>query len=126
MPLLTPFPGEGNDIRSTLAHHLGDVEGTVGLIGDGDRAVDCLSLHLQTHKVRFISSQYCILGLLITKPFLCATGIDKSPPSYLLWVAEHVAFRTRNPQLQNTSLLLKKSTQEHYDPKMVITATAET
>uniref|UniRef100_A0A3P8T2E4 Uncharacterized protein n=1 Tax=Amphiprion percula TaxID=161767 RepID=A0A3P8T2E4_AMPPE len=48
---LTPFPSESNDISGTLAHHLGDVEGTVGLIGYGDRAVYCLSLHLQIYTV---------------------------------------------------------------------------
>lgn len=45
--VVTLFPGEGNDISSTLAHHFGDIERTVGLIGYGDRAVDSLSLHLQ-------------------------------------------------------------------------------
>lgn len=54
--LFTPFPGKGDDISSALAHHLGDVEGTVGLIGYGDRAIDCLGLHLQTHRVRFMGS----------------------------------------------------------------------
>ena len=53
--LLTPFPGKSNDISSTLAHHLGDVEWTVGLIGYSDRAIDCLGLHLQTHKSRGVN-----------------------------------------------------------------------
>ena len=104
MSFLTPFPGEGNDISSTLAHHLGDVEGTVGLIGDGNRAVDCLGLHLQTHRVRFISNQNCAYHKTF---YLFSTCIDKSPPSHLLWAAEHVALRARDPQIQNTSLLLK-------------------
>lgn len=43
---LTLFPSESNDVRRTLAHHLGDVQGAVGLIGYGDGAVNCLSLHL--------------------------------------------------------------------------------
>lgn len=50
----TLFPGEGDDISGALAHHLGDVEGAVGLIGYGDGTVDCLGLHLPKH--RLISS----------------------------------------------------------------------
>lgn len=53
--LRTLFPGKGNDICGTLAHHFGDIEGAICLIGYGDGAVDGLSLHLKMHKARFIS-----------------------------------------------------------------------
>lgn len=43
---LTLFPGLSNDISSTFAHHLGDVQGTVGLVGNGDGSVHSLCLHL--------------------------------------------------------------------------------
>jgi hypothetical protein len=44
---LTLLPGLSDDISSTLAHHLGDVEGTISLIGYCHRAVDSLRLHLK-------------------------------------------------------------------------------
>ena len=44
--VLTLFPGLGDDISSTLAHHLGDVKRTVGLIGYRHGPVHCLRLHL--------------------------------------------------------------------------------
>lgn len=44
---LTLFPGLGDDFGRTLAHHLGDVQGAVGLVGDGNRAVHGFGLHLQ-------------------------------------------------------------------------------
>lgn len=43
---LTLLPGLGNDISGRLAHHLGDVERAVGLLGDGDGPVHRLCLHL--------------------------------------------------------------------------------
>lgn len=44
---LTLFPGLGDDFRCALAHHLGDVQGAVGLVGDGDGTVHGFSLDLQ-------------------------------------------------------------------------------
>lgn len=43
---LTLLPGLSDDIGGALAHHLGDVERAVGLIGHGHRAVHGLRLHL--------------------------------------------------------------------------------
>jgi len=70
LSILTPFPSEGNDISGALAHHLGDVEGTVGLIGYSDRAIDCLSLYLQTMTDRNTAkssahTQACLLLLTV-------------------------------------------------------------
>lgn len=48
----TFFPGLGDDISSTLAHHLGDVKRAVGLIGHSYGPVDRLSLHLH-HESRY-------------------------------------------------------------------------
>lgn len=62
--LRTLFPGKGNDICGTLAHHFGDIEGAVCLIGYGDGTVDGLSLHLKMHKARFISCHIYKLTLL--------------------------------------------------------------
>ncbi len=73
--LLTSLPSKRNNISSTLAHHLGDVEGTVGLIGDGDGAIDSLSLHLQTQEERFISSLVSVLPAEdVEKPVLHLTS----------------------------------------------------
>lgn len=44
---LTLFPGLGDNFRCALAHHLGDVQGAVGLVGDGDGTVHGFSLDLQ-------------------------------------------------------------------------------
>lgn len=46
LSFLTLFPGVGDDVGGALAHHLGDVERAVGLIGHGDGAVHRLRLHL--------------------------------------------------------------------------------
>lgn len=43
---LTLLPGLGDDVSRTLAHHFGDVQGAVGLIGNGDGAVHSFSLDL--------------------------------------------------------------------------------
>lgn len=44
---LTLFSGESDDVCSTFAHHLGDVERTVGLVGYSDSTIDRFGLHLQ-------------------------------------------------------------------------------
>lgn len=45
---LTLFSGESDDVCSTFAHHLGDVERTVGLVGYSDSTIDRFGLHLQS------------------------------------------------------------------------------
>jgi len=44
---LTLFPGLGDDFSRALAHHLGDVQGAVGLVGNGNRAIHGFGLDLQ-------------------------------------------------------------------------------
>lgn len=77
MSPLTPFPGKSYDIGSALAHHLGDVERTVGLIGYGDRAIDCLGLHLQTHRARFMVTA---LALWQPRSQLLGSQVSVLPP----------------------------------------------
>lgn len=48
---LTFLPGLSNDISSTFAHHLGDVQRAVGLICHSHRAVYSLSLHLVNRRL---------------------------------------------------------------------------
>lgn len=43
---LTLLPRLGDDFSRTLAHHLGDIQGAVGLIGNGDGPVHSFSLDL--------------------------------------------------------------------------------
>lgn len=45
---LTSALGLGDGVSRPLAHHLGDVQWAVGLLGDGDSSVHRLSLHLGT------------------------------------------------------------------------------
>lgn len=61
----TLFPSESNNIGRALAHHLGDVQGAVGLIGYGDRAVNGLGLHLwvMTGARRGHTHGSCVLNL---------------------------------------------------------------
>lgn len=40
----TFLPGQGDDVRRTLTHHLGDVHGAVDAAGDGDGPKHGLSL----------------------------------------------------------------------------------
>jgi hypothetical protein len=44
---LTLLPCLGDDFSCTLAHHLGDVQGAVSLVGDGDGTVHSFGLDLQ-------------------------------------------------------------------------------
>lgn len=44
---LTLFPGLGDDFGCALAHHLGDVQGAVGLVGNGNRTIHSFGLNLQ-------------------------------------------------------------------------------
>lgn len=47
--LRTSLPGQGDDVRGALAHHLGDVHGAVDPAGDGDGPEHGLGLQLGTH-----------------------------------------------------------------------------
>lgn len=47
--LRTSLPGQGDDVCSALAHHLGDVHGAVDPAGDGDGPEHGLGLQLGTH-----------------------------------------------------------------------------
>lgn len=51
--VLTLLPGLSDDIRSALAHHLGDIQRAVGLVGYSHRAVNSLRLHLEYRRVHF-------------------------------------------------------------------------
>lgn len=44
---LTLLPRLGDDVSCALAHHFGDIQGAVGLIGNGDGAVHSFSLDLR-------------------------------------------------------------------------------
>lgn len=44
---LTLFPGLGDDFGRTLAHHLGDVQWAVGLVGNGDGPIHSFCLDLR-------------------------------------------------------------------------------
>lgn len=46
-PRLTLLPRLGDDVSCALAHHFGDIQGAVGLIGNGDGAVHSFSLDLR-------------------------------------------------------------------------------
>lgn len=50
MLALTPAFGLGNHVSRTLAHHFGDVEWAVGLLGNGDCSVYSLGLYLKMVK----------------------------------------------------------------------------
>ena len=52
----TFFPGLGNDVGSTLAHHLGNIERAVGLAGDGDGSEHRLRLQLQGQDTTLVMS----------------------------------------------------------------------
>lgn len=45
--VLTLFPGLGDDFGCALAHHLGDVQRAVSLVGDGDGPIHSFRLDLQ-------------------------------------------------------------------------------
>ena len=55
-PRHTFFPGLGNDVGSTLAHHLGNVERAVGLAGDGDGSEHRLRLQLHGQDTTLVTS----------------------------------------------------------------------
>lgn len=48
---LTLLPGLSDDISGALAHHLGDIQRAVGLIGHSHGAVYSLRLHLEKRDV---------------------------------------------------------------------------
>lgn len=67
-PALTLFPGLGDDFSRALAHHLGDVQRTVGLVGNGDRTVHSLGLHLQKNSQESVRTQHTPKGLYLSPP----------------------------------------------------------
>lgn len=88
---LTLFPSKRNDVSRALAHHLRNIEGAVGLISYGDGAIDCFCLHLQvkTDIRTWVTHRLQILNLVE----------EQHRTSYLLWTAQHMAFRASDPQL---------------------------
>lgn len=54
---LTLLPCLGDDVSRALAHHFGDIQGTVGLIGNGDGAVNGFSLDLREDRQTSLKTQ---------------------------------------------------------------------